>query len=678
MKNASIFKWWTLLVLMFTFISTASVLRAAEKLELCTAIDGSGSISSSEFQLQIKGLARAIEKSSVVPQNGSVTLSIVQFSSGTRVEVSPTLINSQATANAVAAQVRAIYQINSGTDIARAIDACTQQFKFTTGKQVIDVSTDGQSYGSSGAANRAIAAGVDVINALGVGSGINVGELRSLVRPQPASEFPEKGFVYITPSFNEYAKAIKAKMAAETGQLLAIECTQLPQVECKGLVEFYFRTKGYYWKESWSAEQTHCEWKGITCQDGHVTKIDLNANQLKGTIPPSMGYYFSKLSSLNLAGNQLSGAIPSSLGHLSQLQTLALNNNQLNGSIPSSIGYIKQLQTLNLNNNQLSGYIPKSFEKLQQLQRFDISNNQLTGMFPAFLNNLNQQVYFDLSGNKINVDSDICPNVAGIPQSECNALVHLYYSTDGKNWKDNTGWNVTNALCGWKGVSCSDGHVTKIQLGSNNLSGPIPESIGNLGNLTDLNLSYNQLSGPIPESIGNLGNLTGLNLNYNQLSGPIPESIGNLGNLTWLSLSNNKLSGPIPESIGNLGNLTVLNLSSNQLSGPIPESIGNLGKLEKLDLGSNQLSGPIPESIGNLGKLIHLLLNNNQLSGPIPKSLINLNNLEDLYVSGNKFSCDEIPSSLNPVDCTVDKWYTTTLIAIGSAITIGLVFLFLL
>jgi len=351
MKKASIFKLWALL--MFTFISTASVLRAAETVELCTAVDGSGSISSSNFQLQIEGLARAIEKSSVVPQNSRVILSIVQFSGGVRVEISPILIDSQATANAVAAQVRAIGQLNGGTNIAGAIDACTQQFRFTTDKQVIDVSTDGQSSGSSGAADRAIAAGVDVINALGVGRGINVDELQSLVRPQPASEFPKKGFVHIAPSFN------------------------------------------------------------ITCQDGHVTQIDLSANQLKGTIPPSIGYYFSKLSSLNLADNKLGGAIPSSLGHLSQLQTLALNNNQLNGSIPGPIGYIEQLQTLNLNDNQLSGFIPKSFEKLQQLQRFDISNNQLTGIFPDFLNNLNQPVSFDLSGNKfIGIPTDKLTNDA--------------------------------------------------------------------------------------------------------------------------------------------------------------------------------------------------------------------------------------------------------------------------
>ncbi len=593
MKNASILKLWVLSVLMFTFISTASILPAAETVELCTAIDGSGSIGSSDFQLQIEGLARAIKNPYVVSQNSRVTLSIVQFSSGVRVEVAPILIDSQATADAVAVQVRAIKQIGAGTLISIAIDACTQQFRFTTDKQVIDVSTDGQSSDSpSEASNRAIVAGVDVINALGVGNGINVNQLQSIVRPQPASNFPEKGFVYITPSFDDYAKAIKSKIAAETGQLLAIECTQIPQVECNGLLELYSNTRGYDWKESWNADQKPCEWKGVTCQEGHVTQIDLSANQLNGTIPPSIGYYFRDLSNLNLADNQLTGLIPSSLGHFSQLRYLALNNNQLNGSVPGTLGYIEQLETLKLNDNQLTGFIPKSFGKLQQLQRFDISNNQLIGQFPKlvehlpqlkllnlshnqltgslpdFLNHWSQPVYLDLSGNQMIIGSAICPNVADLPQSECHALVHLYNSTDGKNWKNHAGWNridgepeidgeqeeaeseediswefpyfenigqqlkhyfgstpdtpkaakIPKAPCDWYGITCENGQITQIQLEDNQLKGSLPESIGNLGKLRSLDLSGNNLTGPIPESLFKLDQLEDLYVSNNQFS----------------------------------------------------------------------------------------------------------------------------------------------------------------
>ncbi|EDN65621.1 leucine rich repeat protein [Beggiatoa sp. PS] len=99
-----------------------------------------------------------------------------------------------------------------------------------------------------------------------------------------------------------------------------------------------------------------------------------------------------------------------------------------------------------------------------------------------------------------------------------------------------------------------------------------------------------------------------------------------------------------------------------------------------LSLDKNKLSGPIPESIGNLKNLTWLSLERNKLSGSIPKSIGKLDNLKYIYVSGNKFSCDEIPSSLNPNDCTVDKMSTTTFISIvtGTAIAIGLAFLLLL
>jgi hypothetical protein len=97
-----------------------------------------------------------------------------------------------------------------------------------------------------------------------------------------------------------------------------------------------------------------------------------------------------------------------------------------------------------------------------------------------------------------------CTQVTDMPQAECGALLDLYHSTDGPNWRTNTGWNVTNTPCSWYGVSCADGHVTRLNLYYNLLSGSIPESLGNLSNLQFLYLHRNQLSGSIPESLGNL------------------------------------------------------------------------------------------------------------------------------------------------------------------------------
>ena len=154
-----------------------------------------------------------------------------------------------------------------------------------------------------------------------------------------------------------------------------------------------------------------------------------------------------------------------------------------------------------------------------------------------------------------------------IPQTECEALVALYNSTDGANWTDHTDWLLTNSPCNWYGVFCSDGRVTALDLGYNQLTGPLPPELGNLINLTELDLAGNQLQNSIPAQLGDLSNLLILELRSNQLSGSIPAELGNITNLDFLSLYNNQLTGPIPPELGNLTNLTVLYLVGNQLSG---------------------------------------------------------------------------------------------------------------
>lgn len=191
----------------------------AETIELCTAIDGSSSINNTEFKLQIDGLAKAIADPAVIPRNGTITISVVQFSGAARLEVPPTRITDVNTAGYIASKVAAISQIGSGTYIETGIDLCKQQFNFSADKQIIDISTDGMSSGDpDAAADRAVAAGVDAINSLGIGDGINELQLHAMVRPQPASNNPqEEGFVLLVDNFEKYIFAIRNKVAGEAG-----------------------------------------------------------------------------------------------------------------------------------------------------------------------------------------------------------------------------------------------------------------------------------------------------------------------------------------------------------------------------------------------------------------------------------------------------------------------------
>jgi hypothetical protein len=230
--------------------------------------------------------------------------------------------------------------------------------------------------------------------------------------------------------------------------------------------------------------------------------------------------------------------------------------------------------------------------------------------------------------------------------AEREALIQLFDATDGEHWTQKEGWGSGEEPCLWSGVFCDlDAQVTSLYLDDNNLSGEIPDSLGDLPKLEHLYLFHNQLSGPIPISLGRLENLTELELNYNQLTGDIPTSLGALGRLEQLDLGANQLTGEIPASLGDLTKLENLYLFSNQLSGAIPSSLGDLAQLKALWLFYNQLAGDVPGQLGSLQKLESLDLGGNQLSGAIPSSLGGLGALNSLGVSENQLS-GGIPAAL--------------------------------
>ena len=70
---------------------------------------------------------------------------------------------------------------------------------------------------------------------------------------------------------------------------------------------------------------------------------------------------------------------------------------------------------------------------------------------------------------------------AQIPNIERDALVALYTSTDGTNWKNSANWNgPLGSECEWHGVFCYNSHVSTINLSNNQLTGTIPSEIGDL------------------------------------------------------------------------------------------------------------------------------------------------------------------------------------------------------
>jgi V8-like Glu-specific endopeptidase len=142
-----------------------------------------------------------------------------------------------------------------------------------------------------------------------------------------------------------------------------------------------------------------------------------------------------------------------------------------------------------------------------------------------------------------------CKQVTEISKKECNALIVLYESTDGENWTDNSGWNVTNTPCSWYGVTCKNGSVEKLELSNNNLNGSISKKFFKLKKLEKLDLSYNEIDASILKNVKKFKNLITLLLNNCKLSGKIPNSLTKLNKLEELDLHDNCLKTKVSNKL---------------------------------------------------------------------------------------------------------------------------------
>jgi hypothetical protein len=117
------------------------------------------------------------------------------------------------------------------------------------------------------------------------------------------------------------------------------------------------------------------------------------------------------------------------------------------------------------------------------------------------------------------VPGALCQTQTEIPRPECEALTDLYLRTGGDNWLRRTGWLTDPAVCAWQGVTCTDGHVTGLDLAANRLTGLLPRKLAALTALTTLRLDNNSLSGAIPAEFCDVAaHLSTLTIEYNLLT----------------------------------------------------------------------------------------------------------------------------------------------------------------
>ena len=415
---------------------------------------------------------------------------------------------------------------------------------------------------------------------------------------------------------------------------------QLPSPDRADLVALYNAAGGANWtnNDGWLTTAPIGQWHGVTTDgNGRVTSLDLNDNQLSGTIPTQLGN-LANLEELLLTRNQLTGTIPAELASLTGLDILALGGNQLTGTIPTWLGNLANLEELYLWENELTGTIPSELDSLSNLELLSLSSNQLTGEIPPALGSLSNLVELSLWENEL----------TGTIPSELGNLSSLELLSLSSN-------QLTGEIPPELG---SLSNLVELSLWGNELTGEIPAGLGSLANLEELWLSRNQLTGEIPPEVGSLSNLVQLVLWGNELTGEIPADLGSLANLEELSLSSNQLTGEIPPELDSLSNLVQLVLWGNELTGEIPAGLGSLANLEELWLSRNQLTGEIPPEVDSLSNLVQLVLWGNELTGEIPADLGSLANLEELSLSSNQLT-GEIPAELGSLVNLKELWLSS-------------------
>ncbi|KAI7738588.1 hypothetical protein M8C21_014574 [Ambrosia artemisiifolia] len=275
---------------------------------------------------------------------------------------------------------------------------------------------------------------------------------------------------------------------------------------------------------NWEDNPDPCNgWDGIRCKDSRIISITLTSMGLSGTLSGDIGQ-LTELQILDLSYNPLTGSLTPQIGNLNKLTNLLLVDCNFTGPLPETLGSLENLVFMSLNLNHFTGSIPPSIGNITSLYWLDLADNQLTGSIP--------------------VSSRTTPGLD----------------------------MLTNAR--------------HFHVGGNKLSGAIPEQLFHPNmKLIHLLFENNQLTGPIPDTLGLVTSLEVVRLDRNSLTGNVPSNINSLTGLFELFLSNNLLTGPVPDLTG----LDALNYLFNKLNGTLDIGSSQSSQLQQVNLQDNQI-----------------------------------------------------------------------------------------
>lgn len=463
-----------------------------------------------------------------------------------------------------------------------------------------------------------------------------------------------------------------------------LNCDPTCDPNYEALAAIYNSTDGDNWTDNtgWLEDCDVCNWAGVNCDaDGRVIQLNLNDNNLNGTLPDRMDEltdleWFFALSNPDLTGSippslfelgaierirlqgcgltgpipanianavtledftafqnpGLTGALPAGLFELVNLRILWLSSCNFGGPIPSDVAGLTSLEFMLLRENNFTGSLPAELGSLTQLTSIDVASNDLTGELPPSLGNLPNLTRFQVFSN----------NLSGCYPAEYSSLCDdlLVSFTNNPGLPDGGSSDFfSNVFC-VTGQTC-DGPCH-----------PDLDALLALYNATDGD-NWTDNTGWVDGAAGTdcdvcdwvgitcdaNGRVRRLELPDNNLVGILPPEIAQLSEVEFLRFNNNDFEGSSVPDLTGLGSLIRLRLHRTNLAGPLP-ALGNMPDLTDLSLYDNAFTGEIPTDYNpsSLPALIRLYVDRNQLSGMLPANVTDFTELEEFNAHTNNFS----------------------------------------
>ena len=223
----------TRLIGLLTFLFLGNVDVSSQNnntIDIVMCINGSGSISSDDFQLQLEGIGRSILDASIFPRDGSRSFGLVQYANGTTsTHVPLTRIDNESDINSILAGISSAIQIEGLTNPGDGIEIASSILENSTAsKQVICLSSDGLPNSGIDVASASTIAknkGIDQLGVIGfdLSSG-DVGSFQNIY--QNAISIIGQGSVTIAKNVVDFANIVGASCVSDIANLIAIEVNQ--------------------------------------------------------------------------------------------------------------------------------------------------------------------------------------------------------------------------------------------------------------------------------------------------------------------------------------------------------------------------------------------------------------------------------------------------------------------